>query len=166
LTRPQTEKPDRVFALLSEHATSLHWQYITFGSKHACTNANEASKLFLFFFAIVSSFFFENICVVPCFVTIVVVTPLLCDLQTDLYLLELDDYLCQPQKGHAGTVCMWPLFIDLIQYCLTKLVGFWWSMILSWTPICSTFNPISNVDRSLTFAILWIINLCFYDRKF
>jgi len=44
LTRPQTEKPDRVSALHSEHATSLHWQYRTFGSKHACTNANEASN--------------------------------------------------------------------------------------------------------------------------
>jgi hypothetical protein len=40
----------------------------------------------------------------PSFFATVVVTPLLGDLQTDLYLLELDDFLCQPQKGHAGSV--------------------------------------------------------------
>jgi hypothetical protein len=38
----------RVSALHSEHATSLHWQYRTCGSKCACTNVNEASKLFFF----------------------------------------------------------------------------------------------------------------------
>jgi hypothetical protein len=70
----------------SEHATSLHWQYITFGSKRPCTNANEASKFFYVCF--VFFVFLEKKCIGPCFFATVVVTPLSDLLNSSWHLLN------------------------------------------------------------------------------